>query len=743
VGIPDIHPGRRLRALLAAAALALPPAAAAEPPAAAVVPPDLVSGVPADFPRFAFAGHDEAAAILNRYLWHHFSTRGGESPVLFNKEYTTTSDLWMAGALHPGWDAPIQTIHRRNLLAVHIDRDGYIATHQHFSHAHERGWPFPYWAQTPPRLTAGWHFQDDGPGWVWEYTFRKIPVSNFARAKAIEGWELRDLRSDGIVDSKWRLTATGRAPALTTPADIPIDAACAPFVQIRWKRSGKTPGGPRFLWMREGDAGFAADRSAEFDPDSGEPGYEGVSKTEHMMAALWRHPLWRGTIVRMRIEFPPGDPGEAFDVDSFFTVYDTRHTINNPIFILACWSQFRWTGDVEFLRATIDRMRRALRFQQTELGGVKLNRIRNPWWGHSGRPGYLVLPDNKKQIQPQHGIGSNYWDILPFGGDDLYATNQYYASLLAMAEVEEAARRRPDWKLPREGALDPAALRKHAAAVKTEANRLFWDAAKGRFVGCIDDTGAAHEYGFTFLNLDAIWYGLASDEHARAILDWLSGKRIVEGDTSTGADIYHWRFGPRATTLRNLEWYNFGWTAPESLPWGGQVQDGGAVLGFTFYDLWARLNHAGPDDAWTRLAEILAWEKEVWAEGGYRKYYDGGKRGTTLQGGGTAGGLGIDHEFYESSLLPAIVVLGFLGLDPGADRLVLRPRLPAACPEMAVTGVLYRGARMNVRAGPRGVKLTVKDAPKEPLHVAIDIGASGGAGKTFTITAAGEWEFRH
>lgn len=739
------------RAALAIAALAPCVAAAAEAPLVPA-PPDLVAGIPADFPRFHFAGHDESAALLGRYLWHHFSARGGEGPVLFNKEYMTTADLWMGGAVHPGWGEPIQAIHRRNLLAARVDAEGYVATHQHFSHAHEWGWPFPYWAQTPAGLTAGWHFQDNGPGWVWDFTLRHIPDSRFGRARAIEGWDLRDLKSEGIVGAAWRLTATGPAPALTTPADVAIDAACAPFVQLRWRRSGKAAGPPapkagkarpsglRLEWMREGDAAFDPARRADFDPDSGNPDYEGVSKTGHRMAALWRHPQWRGKIVRMRIALPPGEVGETIDIDSFFTVFDTRHTINNPIYILACWDAFRWAGDLEFLRAAAGKMRRALRHQQTEMGGLAHNGIRNPWWGHSGRPGYVVLPDGTKRFQPQHGVGSNYWDLLPFGGDDAYATNQYYAATLAMADVEEAARRHPEWRLPSEGALDPAALRRHAAAVRAEANRRFWNPERGRFVACIDDAGDAHDYGFTFLNLDAVWYGLATDEHARAILDWISGKRIVAGDTSTGADIYRWRFGPRATTKRNVDWYHFGWTAPESLPWGGQVQDGGAVLGFAFYDLWARLKHRGPDDAWARLSEILAWEKEVWAEGGYRKYYEGGNRGTTLQGGGTAGGIGIDAEFYESSLLPSIVVRGFLGLDPGADGLAIRPRLPSACPEMGVSNLLYRGARMDVRAGPRGVTVEVKDKPAEPLRVTFEVGKAGGAQRTITITMPGRWE---
>ena len=40
--------------------------------------------------------------------------------------------------------------------------------------------------------------------------------------------------------------------------------------------------------------------------------------------------------------------------------------------------------------------------------------------------------------------------------------------------------------------------------------------------------------------------------------------------------------------------------------------------------------------------------------------YDGSREGT-LQGGGTAGGLGLDAEFFESVLVPQVMLEGFLG----------------------------------------------------------------------------------
>ena len=304
----------------------------------------------------------------------------------------------------------------------------------------------------------------------------------------------------------------------------------------------------------------------------------------------------------------------------------------------------------------------------------------------------------------------------------------------------------PEWGIAIDTrAMDPEALRKHAQDVKTRANRLFWRKDTGRFVACVDKAGDRHDFGFTFVNLDAIWYGIASDRHGRDIMEWITGNRIVDGDTSTGEDIYRWRFGPRATTRRNIEWYAHVWTGPETIPWGGQVQDGGAVLGFSFYDLWARLTVLGPDNAWDRLSEILAWEDEVRREGGYRAYYADGKRGTTLQGGGTAGGLGIDHEFFESSLLPAIVVYGFLGLDPRPDSLAIRPRLPAQCPEMGIDNVLYRGTLLDIRVGPAEISIDVKETPADVMRVALEgrwaLHGVTSEGGPFTLAGPGEYRF--
>lgn len=703
--------------------LTLALAAACAGAAAAAPPP------PAGFTRFEFAGHEAESSQLNAYLWHHFHHRLGNSLTLFNKEYLLKADMWLNNAQPRNSGETIQAIHRNTLLEIEQDAAGYVNTHQHFSHAHDQAWPFPLWTQSDHRPTGikgktyGWHFQplEAVPGWVGDY-LRAHGLNEYAGEAAIAKWRIENAVSEGMRDNAWIVRADGPGPILYTPEDYAIEARQAPFVQLRWSRSDAPPDArpPYLEWRREDNPGFSPERRAYFYPEK-----TLLSRGRfHSMARLYDHPEWTGRIAQIRICPAPGESDVELAIDSFFTVYDTRHTINNPIFILANEHYLNWTGDLALLRENIGRMRLALLHHQTVLGGREHNFIRNPWPNHCGRPGWARDPETGElEVFGGRGMGSNYWDLLPFGGDDFYATAQYYAATLAMARIEEQILANPGWNIPR-GALafDPEALRAHARDVKRTADARFWNPETDRFAGVIDRDGAMHDYGFTFLNLDAIWYGIASPERGKTIMDWIAGERIVPGDTATGEDIYAWRFGPRATTRRNVEWYAFVWTDPASIPWGGQIQDGGAVLGFTFYDLWARLRLMGPDNAWERLREILAWDREVQEAGGYRAYYEGGARGTTLQGGGTAGGIGIDFEFFESSLLPAIVVYGFLGLRPSPSALEIDPSLPEACPEIAVRDLKYQGTPLDLACAPDRIAITLHSQPARPIPVRVPDG---------------------
>lgn len=679
---------------------------------------------PPDFTRFTFEGAEPVSDSMNQHLWNFFYNRLGFPNSMFYQEYMMIADIWL-NATAPG-GMSIQDLKRSSLLSAPVLDDGYVSSRQHISESYDFGWPFPVWTQFMGwenqswlGYTYGWHFFEGALHFgAQRVTPNSAGLPHFGE-RATEGWDFSNVEPRGMGTDHWILESTGPDPALTTPEGIVIDAFNAPFLQMRWRRSGDTPAWPvpYIEWMREGDTEWSPARRAYLWPTDSE--HEGVTGFEHRIAEMYTHPMWDGTIERMRINLAPGEEGTRFELMAFFTAYDTRHTINNPIYVMACWEYFRWTGDLDFLRQVINKMRVAHLYQMKVMNGAELAYTRNDHFkGHDGIPGWFRNEDGSKTPNPGHGKGNSYFDLLPFGWDDMYQTSQYHGSTLAMAAAEEVIARNPGWNIPR-GALafDAEELRAHAGDVREKTIEMFWDEEKGRYIGAIDARGVRWDYGFTFVNLEAMWYGVAPLEQRQAIYRWLDGETIVEGDTSTGEDIYFHRFGPRITTKRNIEWYGQGWWAPEDIPWGEQIQDGGAVLGFTFYDWWGRLRTKGIDDAWERVKVFGEYLEDVREEGGFRQYYD--NRGLSMQGGGTPGGIGVDYEFLESSIPPAFVPYGMIGMNPLGDALELNPALPAELPSVSASNIMYWGARMDVTVTHDSITIDLKDRTFEPIRLVL------------------------
>jgi len=144
----------------------------------------------------------------------------------------------------------------------------------------------------------------------------------------------------------------------------------------------------------------------------------------------------------------------------------------------------------------------------------------------------------------------------------------------------------------------------------------------------------------------------------------------------------------------------------------------GAILqpqapGFSRGVLTNRLRHQGPEVAWRRRQAILDWYEEVQAAGGYRTYY--ANHEGSLQGAGTAGGLGIDAEFVESALVPLTLLYGFLGIEATAEGLRVAPRLPAGIAWLGVRHLRFGDRRYHITA--RHDAVTVEDAgTAETVH---------------------------
>jgi len=611
------------------------------------------------------------------------------------------SVLWLDTTNPPALDT-LRATYRERLLQRRIDAEGYVSTQQHEGLAHSEGWPFPL------------HTQAGGVGWL--FTLQGVPYGagfGIRPTTTVTNWVLSGATTVRLdPDAGWTVKIEETSATLVSPP-FAVDSLVAPFLRLKWSVRGAGPEAAGSVdWQADPASGWDGSRRLYF----GLPRAEGV--VEDVNLPMYRHPEWKGRAVRFRFELAGMRPGAEVTIQRLFTAIDSRHNANNALYLQACDDYLRWTGDVGFLRRNLQRMRLALAWALREFRIAETRVVTTAWVGHEGRSGHAVDAQGKRTLRPGVGVGNNYWDLLPFGGEDALATVYYFDAIRRMAALERQVVKHPEWNLPG-GPLqfDPAELVDLSRDLQAAGHERFWNPATERFVGWRDPEGIVYDYGFTFVNNEAISYGFAGQREGRAIRDWIDGRRVVAGDTSTGADIYHWRFGPRATTRRNLEAYFWGWSDPGSIPWGGQVQDGGAVLGFSFHDLMARLEVDGPDRAWERLREVLAWYGEVQDAGGYRPYYADPARGATLQGGGTAGGLGLDHEFFESVLVPQVMLYGFLGFHPRLDGCLVAPRLPAEWPSLTVRGIRLHDVSLDVTATRDRVRVTVRGEGRRPLHL--------------------------
>lgn len=668
--------------------------------------------IPDEFPQFQVPGYNEDMAALRSLFWLHYEPAGPLSPLW--DEWMTMATLW------PDSDSGLGSLAMNARWAGALsgrimNSEGYIHTQQHDGPAHAEGWPFPRWMEAGG---IGWHFRGTGvPGYE-------------APSAVTDGWTVTGAKSGDIGDKGWILELTAPQAAAQTP-EFSIEAKNLPWLRLNWWASGLETANPYVEWITQEEPQWAAERRAYFTPASQSGQWVatlpmGPKRAEQLMATqvenrtmipVYRVPGWKGHITRLRLCFD-NPAGAKIIIKSFHTACDTRHNVNNTAFIRGCIQYFMWTRDIAFLRSQIGRIRTAMRFMMNEFSTRQRKCVYTTWPGHEGRSGVTYNDQGEKIIIRGNGVGSNYWDLLPFGGEDALATIYYYDALLDLADLEEQIVRHPQWCVATGAeAFDPVDLRHHAAEVKSYGGKRFWNDKNGRF-GTIDLDGKLHDYGFTFLNNEAIYYGFATPSQARTIRSWISGKRKVAGDTSTGTDIYRWRFGPRSTTKRNIDYYYWAWSNPERIPWGYQVQDGGAVLGFSFHDLMARLITSGPDDAWQRLQEITAWYKEIIAAGGYRAYYNNPDRGT-MQGSNIAGGLGLDKEFFESILVPQIMLYGFMGLQPTADGFAVQPRLPKAWPSLTITGIRLHDCVLDVTIADKTVLVKGRAAAGTTLGVVL------------------------
>ena len=301
-------------------------------------------------------------ASLRELSWLHYPGAGPKATLW--DEWLPDASLWPAvstelksDAMRQAWSA--------TLNARIMDPEGYVATHQHASIAHQLGWPFPFWSQG--RRGCGWHFSfknTAGPGW------RPNDLSK------PDGWTLVGARDAGVNEDGWRLEVTNTA-ALVTASPWKCHTFEMPFLQLRWQATGLDAAQPFIEWTTPSRTNFSSTRRMYFEPVKG----EAISYT---MIPMYRHPAWTGEVAQLRIGLGNAAPGKM-TLQAFFSQYDTRHNINSQNFVRGCAKYFWWTRDLSFPRGQINRMRAALRYVMTEHHALERKVVYTDWIGHDGR----------------------------------------------------------------------------------------------------------------------------------------------------------------------------------------------------------------------------------------------------------------------------------------------------------------------------------------------------------------------
>ena len=468
------------------------------------------------------------------------------------------------------------------------------------------------------------------------------------------------------------------------------------------------------------------------------------------------------------------------------SVPDTRHSNNNSIFISSLRTDYDYTGDLEYLTENITKARKAINFFMQMYDEQR----------HLNDQGYLVGHDEDKTALEKSdrivmSLSNGYWDISFMPRFDFQSNMYFYKALVDLAYLENILRENAITVDASEASVLTAdrtfthsvseytytseELTEIANAVLAELRKStnekdktgFWNEETGRFVaGYTAAEDAWYDYGYVMWNLEAIYYGIATDEQAKSIMDWVSGKRIVEKDEygSQGEDIYYFEFAPRVNTYSPENQYDLSilngfYMDVKNVEYGvTQVQNGGAIMYVSFYDLMSRLAIYGQNDAYARLTDIKEWYMDVYdyytksdnynahPDRFYWDYYCKGAwenpEGLTYypqngvkgaqERGNTTGVLGLDGEFLESFLMIAAIPYGFFGIDSiGGDVLKIEPTLPKGLTYWGVENLAFNRVKYDLTAFENSVRIDAVRGDTEGLTVQIVLGTEKGSPKVY------------
>lgn len=334
-----------------------------------------------------------------------------------------------------------------------------------------------------------------------------------------------------------------------------------------------------------------------------------------------------------------------------------------------------------------------------------------------GKTRFDINPDGKKLWENTgcYGSGSsNYWDNLCFGNLDAYETALFYHALEAMANIE-------DLRGEKTAAED---YRNLMTLVHEKFDELFWNPETGRYIACIDTEGNKHDFGLTFLNTEALTYGLGDKEKAKLIFDWLDGERTVEGDTITGSAIKdyaevintalgedaltgNYEFALRTNTLAIEEkksadgeywWFSLNGGIKvgegENAAFTHHLENGGYIFYTLYYELTARAKYQSAERMLDR-AEALA---KVYLYNGFNSDV-----GDWVEG--------LNGEFPENGLVCVPMLSEIIGIKPEGDTLFIAPAaLSEKYTSLGVDSFIYGGKNLSAELREGGFLLKCADS---------------------------------
>ncbi len=688
---------------------------------------------------------------------------------------------WMSLAYYPlnsreGFETDRIEGLRKLLTGVPVDRYGYVwqesdevrtATSTVNSGEHRMGWPFPTSANSDG-MSISWDFNgNDATDWT----------SNI-------GASLKDGLFVGTVEEPVSKVAfTSPTPRNATEE---ICAYYTPLLEIDLRMY--TPDADNiadvYVWYTTNNSPEWSDDKKVSVNEKAFIAYDYTPIYEHMLfLPMYAEEAWKSdkelsTYIReIKVEIVPKEGKTVrgkFGLSYVRSTFDTRHTNNNTLLVSSLRTDYDYTGDLEFLKENITRARKAVNFFMQMYDVQRGLNDQSYLVGHDGDKTSSFHSD-----QVAMSLANGYWDISFMPQYDFQSNMYFHQALVDLAHLETVLEQNGvtvDKSLATVITADrefnhgtseynytAADLNEIADRVLTELRKPtnnsdktgFWSEETGRFVaGYCDAENRWYDYGYTMWNMEAIYYGIATDEQAKSIMDWISGERIVAQDQygSQGEDIYYFEFAPRVNTYSpenqfDLSILNGFYTNVPKVEYGiTQVQNGGAIMYTSFYDLMSRVSTYGSDNAYSRLTDIKDWYMDVydyykvsdnynahpdrfywdyyckgqWDNPDGRTYYpQNGVKGLAERGNST-GIVGLDGEFLESVLMIAAIPYGFFGIDCiGGEVLKIEPSLPEELDYWGIENLAFRSVKYDLTVFENSVQINSVRGEANGLNVQV------------------------